>query len=97
MLLSDDGQGIDHDRIRSRALELGWIAADAEPTRGELEQLIFRAGFSTASEVTELAGRGVGMDVVANEVHALGGRVDISTEAEGNNVRDSGTAHNGSR
>ncbi|MET0218605.1 MAG: Hpt domain-containing protein [Burkholderiales bacterium] len=81
MLLSDDGRGIDHDRIRSKALELGWIAANAEPTRGELEQMIFRAGFSTASEVTALAGRGVGMDVVANEVRALGGRVDISTEA----------------
>ena len=78
--LADDGQGIDHDRIRSKALELGWLPVDAQLSPSELEQMILRPGFSTATELSELAGRGVGMDVVANEVRALGGSLEIATE-----------------
>lgn len=79
--LSDDGQGIQHDRIREKAIELGWIQSYEQPTDSELEEMMLRAGFSTALEVTELAGRGVGMDVVANEVRSLGGRLEITTNA----------------
>ncbi len=79
--LADDGRGIDHERIRTKARELGWLPVGAEPSHSELEQMILRPGFSTASEVSELAGRGVGMDVVANEVYALGGSIEITTES----------------
>ncbi len=78
--VADDGRGIDHDRVRGKAIELGWLAADAEPSPSELEQMLLRPGFSTAAKVSELAGRGVGMDVVANEVRGLGGSLDIATE-----------------
>jgi chemosensory pili system protein ChpA (sensor histidine kinase/response regulator) len=78
--LTDDGGGIDCDRIRAKALELGWLAAEEQPSASTLEQMILRPGFSTAREVSELAGRGIGLDVVANEVHALGGSLDIETE-----------------
>ncbi len=78
--LDDDGRGIDHERVQAKAIELGWLDANARPSKSDLEQLILRPGFSTASELSELAGRGVGMDVVANEVGALGGDLAIETE-----------------
>ena len=78
---SDDGAGLRLDRIRERALSLGLIAADTPLSDDELALLIFTPGFSTAEQVTELAGRGVGMDVVRAEVNAMGGRVETHTDA----------------
>ena len=77
---SDDGAGLRLDRIRERALTLGLIGEQATLSDDELAQLIFTPGFSTADQVTELAGRGVGMDVVRAEVNAMGGRVETHTE-----------------
>ncbi|TGG90321.1 hybrid sensor histidine kinase/response regulator [Natronospirillum operosum] len=77
--LSDDGQGINVDDVRAKALERGLIDADSEMDDHEVLQFILTSGFSTASEVTQISGRGVGMDVVHNEVKALGGTMDIAT------------------
>jgi chemosensory pili system protein ChpA (sensor histidine kinase/response regulator) len=77
--LSDDGAGLDFDSIRARAQAQGHIAAGAHPTEGELIECIFQPGFSTATNVTAVSGRGIGMDVVRSEVAALGGRVEIAT------------------
>ncbi len=74
--VADDGAGLDFKRILQRGVAMGLVAADAQPTEADLAALIFMPGFSTATQVTELAGRGVGMDVVRNEVNALGGRVE---------------------
>ncbi|AWI54214.1 hybrid sensor histidine kinase/response regulator [Aquabacterium olei] len=75
----DDGAGLDLQRIAARARASGLLAADAEPTEAELAQLIFTPGFSTAEVVTELAGRGIGMDVVRSEVNAMGGRIETAS------------------
>ncbi|MBC7573897.1 MAG: Hpt domain-containing protein [Herminiimonas sp.] len=81
---SDDGQGLNLERIRNKAMQTGLLTDDSVITDGELTDLIFHPGFSTAAEVTELAGRGVGMDVVRSEATALGGRVEIiSTPGKG--------------
>jgi chemotaxis protein histidine kinase CheA/ActR/RegA family two-component response regulator len=80
--VSDDGRGIDADRLRQRAVTQGFLtpeAAAALPDREALE-LIFQPGFSTADEVTTTAGRGVGMDVVRTNVGRLNGEVDVDTE-----------------
>ncbi len=77
----DDGRGLDLGRIRSKAAAQGLIEANAAPSDGELANLIFTPGFSTADTVTELAGRGVGMDVVRSEVNAMGGRIETATAA----------------
>jgi chemosensory pili system protein ChpA (sensor histidine kinase/response regulator) len=81
LAFSDDGAGLNLKRIRERGEMLGLIAQGATLPDEELTELIFAPGFSTASQVTELAGRGVGMDVVRAEVGTLGGYVDIHTEA----------------
>jgi len=78
--LADDGIGLDFARIREKALERGLIAPDQPTSEYQLTQLIFMSGFSTADRVTELAGRGVGMDVVKNEVAGLGGRLEVQSE-----------------
>ncbi|MGI4720277.1 MAG: Hpt domain-containing protein [Janthinobacterium lividum] len=77
---SDDGAGLDLDRIRAKARALGLVRDDAVVSDMEAAELIFEPGFSTADALTELAGRGVGMDVVRSEAHALGGRVAVSSE-----------------
>ncbi|MDO8450120.1 MAG: Hpt domain-containing protein [Rhodoferax sp.] len=77
---SDDGAGLDLDRIRQKALTDGHISGQESLTDSEVANLIFTPGFSTASQVTELAGRGIGMDVVRAEINALGGRIETSTE-----------------
>ncbi len=77
---SDDGAGLDLDLLRKKARASGQIGADAALTDAEAANLIFVAGLSTATQVTELAGRGIGLDVVRAEVNALGGRIEISTE-----------------
>jgi chemosensory pili system protein ChpA (sensor histidine kinase/response regulator) len=75
----DDGVGLDLVRIAERARRVGLLAQDAKPTEAELAGLIFTSGFSTADQVTELAGRGVGMDVVRAEVTAMGGRIETAS------------------
>jgi two-component system chemotaxis sensor kinase CheA len=76
--VSDDGRGLDRDRIISKARELG-IPADESWSDDRVFEIIFEAGFSTAKEVTNLSGRGVGMDVVRRNITALGGSVSISS------------------
>jgi chemosensory pili system protein ChpA (sensor histidine kinase/response regulator) len=78
LILSDDGAGLDLDGLRAKALEKGILRRDQELPDADLAQLVF-AGLSTAEEVTELSGRGVGMDVVRSDIAALGGRVDVAT------------------
>jgi len=77
----DDGAGLNLQRIRDKAEKMGLIAPGSEHSDGELANLIFMPGFSTAETVTELAGRGVGMDVVRSEVNAMGGRIETATAA----------------
>ncbi|MBD8530854.1 MULTISPECIES: Hpt domain-containing protein [unclassified Massilia] len=77
----DDGAGLDLERIRAKAKTSGLVAQDAALPDNEAAELIFAPGFSTADTLTELAGRGVGMDVVRSEAQALGGRVTIDTNA----------------
>src|SRR5690625_7451288 len=80
MRIRDDGTGLDLESIRQPARERGLLANADGASEQELSQLIFRPGFSTAEEVSELAGRGIGMDVVASEVRQIGGSVSASTE-----------------
>ncbi len=77
----DDGAGLNLPRIREKAIAQGVLAADAEFSDADAANLIFMPGFSTASEVTGLSGRGIGMDVVRAEINALGGRIETTTEA----------------
>ncbi|WP_019656270.1 hybrid sensor histidine kinase/response regulator [Variovorax atrisoli] len=80
----DDGAGLDHRRIAERARTLGLLGADQELTAEEATELIFKPGFSTAGQVSELAGRGIGMDVVRAQIAALGGRIEThSTPGQG--------------
>lgn len=80
LVISDDGGGLDFARIRAKAESLGLLPAGTQVSNEELAQFIFHPGFSTAAEVTQVAGRGVGMDVVKSEIAALGGRVDTQSE-----------------
>ncbi|ATB59380.1 Histidine kinase/HSP90-like ATPase superfamily protein [Xanthomonas citri pv. fuscans] len=75
--VADDGAGLDREAIRRRGEERGLIEPGQELSEAELDHLIFASGFSTSEQVSQLAGRGVGMDVVRNEVRQLGGSVDI--------------------
>lgn len=77
---SDDGRGLDLGRIRSKARDVGLLTDETEMSDAEVADLIFHPGFSTADEITELAGRGIGMDVVRSEAAALGGRVATWSE-----------------
>jgi chemosensory pili system protein ChpA (sensor histidine kinase/response regulator) len=77
----DDGAGLNLPRIREKALQQGLIAPGQQISDDEAANLIFMPGFSTAAQVTELAGRGIGMDVVRSEVNALGGRIETGTQA----------------
>tara|TARA_B100000424_G_scaffold219331_1_gene177808 strand:+ start:15 stop:3644 length:3630 start_codon:yes stop_codon:yes gene_type:complete len=80
LTLQDDGAGIRMDAVRSKAIERGLLDADAELTDQQVLQYILEAGFSTAEKVTQISGRGVGMDVVNAEVKQLGGNMTLSTE-----------------
>jgi two-component system, chemotaxis family, sensor kinase CheA len=75
--VSDDGQGLDHDRIRAKAIEQKIVSADSQLSREEIEQLMFMPGFSTADAVTTVSGRGVGMDVVKKNIQQLGGKIKV--------------------
>ncbi len=77
--VADDGGGIDRDRVRAKAVEKGLLSPDVQLTEEETDNLIFLPGFSTAGAVSDLSGRGVGMDVVRRSVQALGGRISIAS------------------
>ncbi|GAA4762904.1 chemotaxis protein CheA [Stakelama sediminis] len=82
--IADDGAGINRERVFGKAVENGLIAADAQLSNEEIDNLIFAPGFSTAQTVSNVSGRGVGMDVVRQNVKELGGRITIdSTPGEG--------------
>ncbi|MFN4134825.1 MAG: chemotaxis protein CheA [Novosphingobium sp.] len=78
--IADDGKGIDRERVFAKAVEKGLIAPDAVLSKEEIDLLIFAPGFSTAQQVTNVSGRGVGMDVVRQNVKDLGGRITIDSE-----------------
>ena len=80
--ISDDGAGINLDAVREKAISRGVITEDTVLSNKDLTNLIFSAGVSTAEEVTQISGRGVGMDVVFNEIKQLGGYVDVETEID---------------
>jgi len=77
--ISDDGAGINRERVRGIAVSRGLIAEDAVLTDDEIDNLIFLPGFSTAETITDVSGRGVGMDVVRRSIQALGGRISIAS------------------
>ena len=77
--LRDDGRGLNRDRIMARAIECGLAASDAELSDAELFAMIFEPGFSTAERVTEVSGRGVGMDVVKRNIASLHGRIEVAS------------------
>lgn len=79
LTLSDDGAGINLEAVRRKAIERGLMDADADLTDQEVLQFILEAGFSTADKVTQISGRGVGMDVVNAEVKQLGGSMSLDT------------------
>lgn len=78
---SDDGAGLNYARIREKAIAQKMISADSHLSDAETLKLIFTPGLSTATEITELAGRGIGLDIVQSEILSLGGRIDVSSEA----------------
>ena len=83
----DDGRGIDRERVRAKAEAQGLILPSQQLGDGELFQLIFHPGFSTAAQVTNLSGRGVGMDVVKRTVEGLRGRIDVASRpGEGSTI-----------
>ncbi len=85
--IDDDGGGMDVEAIRRKAVEKGLIAADAQLTEKEIQSLILLPGFSTAAQVTDVSGRGVGMDVVKQAIDALRGTIEISSIPEkGTNI-----------
>ncbi len=79
LTVKDDGAGLNYGRIREKAEASGLLLPGVEPTESLLAQMIFATGFSTAETVSQVAGRGVGMDVVKSEISALGGRIDITS------------------
>ena len=84
LVVSDDGAGLDREAIRRRAEERGLVQSDTVLSDAQIDNLILESGFSTSSEVSQLAGRGVGMDVVNNEVRQIGGSLEIaSTRGQG--------------
>jgi two-component system chemotaxis sensor kinase CheA len=78
--IMDDGAGLDPEAIREKAMSIGLINPEAEPTESDLYQVIFQAGFSTAGQVTDVSGRGVGMDVVKRSIETLRGTIEVDSE-----------------
>jgi len=78
--ITDDGRGMDPERIRAKAVEKGLIAAEARLTDSEIYNLIFLPGFSTAEKITNVSGRGVGMDVVKRSMDSLRGKIEVHSE-----------------
>jgi len=82
--VADDGAGINRERVRQIAIDKGLIAADANLTAAEIDNILFLPGFSTAKTLSDLSGQGVGMDVVKRSIQALGGKISIrSTPGQG--------------
>ena len=79
--IRDDGRGLDLKAIKKKAIERGLITKETELNQHELHQLVLEAGFSTAEKVTQISGRGVGMDVVNSEIKQLGGVIEIDSES----------------
>jgi chemosensory pili system protein ChpA (sensor histidine kinase/response regulator) len=79
----DDGRGLNFEAIRSQAIKNGLIQSNDSPSEDELAQLIFTSGFSTTENVSTLSGRGVGMDVVKNDITRMGGRIELHSTPEG--------------
>ena len=77
--ITDDGRGLNREKILKKAVENGIVKEDADMTDQEVYRLIFNAGFSTAEKVTDISGRGVGMDVVRKNIESLRGRIDIDS------------------
>ncbi len=85
--IDDDGKGLDPEAIRAKAVERGIVAPDAELSESEIFSQIFAAGFSTAEKVTDVSGRGVGMDVVKRSIESLRGAIEMSSrKGEGSTV-----------
>ena len=80
LVCADDGKGLDLSRIHAKAVDLGMIKADYEPSPAELKRMILQPGFTTSEFVTEVSGRGMGMDIVAERVRAIKGTLDIDSE-----------------
>ena len=78
--IKDDGQGLNRERILAKARERGVVGPDEELTNTEIDHLIFKPGFSTAEKVTDVSGRGVGMDVVKKSIENLRGKIEIANE-----------------
>lgn len=78
--ISDDGRGIDLEKIRNKALKLGLIEGDSHLSQNELFAFLFRPGFSTKEKVTDLSGRGVGLDVVKEHIERLRGKIELFSE-----------------
>tara|TARA_B100000676_G_C18016185_1_gene809812 strand:- start:255 stop:1679 length:1425 start_codon:yes stop_codon:yes gene_type:complete len=81
LTLRDDGQGINLDAVLKKARERGMVPDGVEPTEHDIMQFILQPGFSTAEVITQISGRGVGMDVVSSEIKQMGGSVEIRSEA----------------
>ena len=79
--VKDDGKGLNRDRIFQKAVDRGLLPPGGRPSDDELNLLIFEPGFSTVEQVSDLSGRGVGMDVVRQNVRALGGRIEVESQA----------------
>ncbi|MEH6632458.1 MAG: chemotaxis protein CheA [Halopseudomonas aestusnigri] len=79
IIVEDDGRGINRERVRAKAIEHGIINADDNLSNEAIDDLIFNPGFSTADEVTDVSGRGVGMDVVRRNISTLGGRITVQS------------------
>jgi two-component system chemotaxis sensor kinase CheA len=78
--LNDDGRGLDIERVRTKAVERGWLSPDRQPTESEILEFVFAPGFSTATSITEMSGRGVGLDVVRRNIETLDGRIHVTTK-----------------
>lgn len=79
--VADDGAGINRERLLQKAIEKGIVPANASLSEEEIDELIFAPGFSTAAQVTDVSGRGVGMDVVRRNINGLGGRIQVQSVA----------------
>jgi chemosensory pili system protein ChpA (sensor histidine kinase/response regulator) len=81
IVVTDDGAGVDLEKVKQKAINSQLLVDNANITEDALLSVIFEPGFSTADDVSQIAGRGVGLDVVRNDISGLGGRIDMSTEA----------------
>ncbi|MCX7998547.1 MAG: ATP-binding protein, partial [Leptospiraceae bacterium] len=82
VIVSDDGRGLEKEKIFNKAVQLGIISADAHLSDEEIYKLIFHSGLSTSTQVTEVSGRGVGMDIVKTTLEKLGGKIEIRSVPE---------------